>query len=268
MPGRRCASMLLPAPGDRSSSRLCSPAAAISSARRAPAWPRTSREVGSGTSRRGRRPAGSRASTVRCPARGDRLPAGALAPKTRPSWTRPASDEIARPEGPARGRTGCPAAPSAVRREWHAGLRRAKARRTARSRRTAPAGSCVDATSIPTAIGRSNLPPSLGRSAGARLTVMWPAGSSKPQFASAARTRSLLSFTAVSGRPTIEKAGRPAPTYTSTRTSGASRPCWVRLRMVAKVTASIRWARVVSMQAARAVASTRESGRNRRNRFR
>jgi hypothetical protein len=50
-------------------------------------------------------------------------------------------------------------------------------------------------------MGRSKRPPSFGKSAGARLTVMCPAGSSNPQLASAARTRSLLSFTTVSGQP-------------------------------------------------------------------
>ncbi len=85
------------------------------------------------------------------------------------------------------------------------------------------------------AIARSNRPPSFGRSAGARLTVTRPAGNSKPPLAIAARTRSLLSRTAVSSRPTTENVGSPAPTSTSTRTSGASRPCGVRLSSVASV---------------------------------
>ena len=62
---------------------------------------------------------------------------------------------------------------------------------------------------MPSAMGRSNRPPSFGTSAGARLTVMRPPGSSKPEFASAARTRSRLSFTAVAAMPTMEKPGRP-----------------------------------------------------------
>src|SRR5947208_5623299 len=57
---------------------------------------------------------------------------------------------------------------------------------------------------IPSAMGRSNRPPSLGRSAGARFTVIRPAGNSKRELRSAARTRSLLSFTTVAGRPTIQ----------------------------------------------------------------
>ena len=40
---------------------------------------------------------------------------------------------------------------------------------------------------MPSAIGRSKRQPSLGRSAGDRLTVMRPAGNSKPEFASASK---------------------------------------------------------------------------------
>ena len=46
IPGRRCASMLLPVPGGPIISRLWPPAAAISSARRARGWPRTSARSG------------------------------------------------------------------------------------------------------------------------------------------------------------------------------------------------------------------------------
>ena len=48
------------------------------------------------------------------------------------------------------------------------------------------------------------------RLAGARLATIRRSGKSKPQLASAARTRSRASRTAASGRPTTEKAGRPA----------------------------------------------------------
>ncbi len=58
-------------------------------------------------------------------------------------------------------------------------------------------------------MGRSKRPPSLGRSAGARFTVMRPAGNSKSQCASAARTRSLLSRTTGAGKPDDGK-GRQA----------------------------------------------------------
>ncbi len=48
-PGSRRASIVLPVPGGPASSRLCRPAAAISSARRARSWPRTSPRSGCGT---------------------------------------------------------------------------------------------------------------------------------------------------------------------------------------------------------------------------
>ena len=58
---------------------------------------------------------------------------------------------------------------------------------------------------MPIAIGRSKDEPSFLTSAGARFTVMRSPGNSKPAFLIAARTLSLLSFTAVSGNPTILK---------------------------------------------------------------
>ena len=48
MPGSRRASIVLPVPGGPASSRLCRPAAASSSARRARSWPRTSARSGCG----------------------------------------------------------------------------------------------------------------------------------------------------------------------------------------------------------------------------
>src|SRR5690349_7840470 len=86
-----------------------------------------------------------------------------------------------------------------------------------------------DAASMPSAIGRSKRPLSLGSSAGARLTVMRRAGNSKREFTSAARTRSRLSFTSVSGRPTMVNEGRPFARWTSTVTSGALSPASARL---------------------------------------
>ncbi len=94
-------------------------------------------------------------------------------------------------------------------------------------------GSCPLAARMPSAIGRSKRPDSFGRSAGARLTVMRRTGNSKPQFCSAARTRSRLSRTSVSGRPTIENDGRPFARWTSTVTSGAWPAAGARLRTTA-----------------------------------
>src|SRR6266487_625091 len=91
------------------------------------------------------------------------------------------------------------------------------------------ASSWREAARMPSAIGRSNRPLSFGSSAGARLTVMRRAGNSKREFTSAARTRSRLSFTSVSGRPTMVNEGRPFARCTSTVTSGASSPESARL---------------------------------------
>ena len=69
-----------------------------------------------------------------------------------------------------------------------------------------------EAAKTPKAMAKSKRPPSLGKSAGARLTVMRWAGNSKREFNIAPRTLSLLSFTAVSGNPTILSAGKPFAT--------------------------------------------------------
>ena len=71
--------------------------------------------------------------------------------------------------------------------------------------------------------------PALRRLAGARLATIRRSGNSKPQLTSAARTRSRASRTAVSGRPTTEKAGRPRWTSTSTRTGRAAMPSSVKV---------------------------------------
>ncbi|MCY1536379.1 hypothetical protein D9M68_718350 [compost metagenome] len=87
------------------------------------------------------------------------------------------------------------------------------------------------AARMPSAIGRSKRPESLGRSAGARFTVMRLLdGNSSPALAMAERTRSRASFTSVSARPTNVKLGRPLARWTSTCTGRASRPSRARLR--------------------------------------
>jgi hypothetical protein len=70
----------------------------------------------------------------------------------------------------------------------------------------------------------------LGRSAGARLTVillLW--GNSRPALSRAERTRSRASFTSVSTSPTSMKVGRPLARCTSTVTAAASSPTRARL---------------------------------------
>src|ERR1700675_4592224 len=85
---------------------------------------------------------------------------------------------------------------------------------------------------MPTAIGRAKRPPSFGKTAGDKLTVMRPGGKLNPAVNNAERTRSLLSRTAVSGSPTMKNAGRPGPKCTSTPTNGADKPARARLRTV------------------------------------
>src|SRR5690554_2023338 len=87
---------------------------------------------------------------------------------------------------------------------------------------------------MPNAMGRSKRPPSLGKSAGARLMVMRRAGNSKPELRMALRTRSLLSLTAVSGKPTIDRPGRPLERWVSTKTWGADTPDFARVRTMAR----------------------------------
>jgi hypothetical protein len=59
------------------------------------------------------------------------------------------------------------------------------------------------------------------------------AGSARPEAISAERTRSRASDTALSGRPTIAKAGKPGATCTCTSTARASIP--------SKATVETRW---------------------------
>ena len=58
-------------------------------------------------------------------------------------------------------------------------------------------------------------------------------GKSNRELMIALRTRSLLSRTMASGRPTIANFGNPPVMWTSTCTGGASIPTLARLRMVA-----------------------------------
>ena len=69
---------------------------------------------------------------------------------------------------------------------------------------------CPLAAKIPSAMGKSKRPESLGKSAGAKFTVIrWLLGNSKPEFNKAERTRSLASLTSTSAKPTNVKLGKP-----------------------------------------------------------
>ena len=72
---------------------------------------------------------------------------------------------------------------------------------------------------MPSRTGRSYTVPAFFVSAGARFTVSLETGNLSPEFFIAARTLSLASRTAASGRPTISKPGSPWATEHSTDTS-------------------------------------------------
>ena len=67
-------------------------------------------------------------------------------------------------------------------------------------------------------MGRSKAEPSFLMSAGARFTVILLSGKSYSELAIAAPTRSLPSFTAPCGNPTVVKDGRPLAISVSTST--------------------------------------------------
>ena len=83
---------------------------------------------------------------------------------------------------------------------------------------------CPEAASTASSRGRSYTGPVLRTSAGARLMVMRRSGHLKPRFFRAAWTRSPLSRTAESGRPTMEMAGIPPEMSASTSTGKPLRP--------------------------------------------
>ena len=238
MPGRRCASMLLPVPGEPHSRSGCRPAAEISSARRARGWPRTSARSGdasvSGSSGTESLSVG-RGSSV-WPRRWAMTDARSEAPCR---VCRPLCRASARlPWGRMSVRPGASAfTPAAIARAARIGRSSPDRDSSPTSSRSCSAvsGTRPAAAAMPMAMGRSKRPDSLGRSAGARLTVMRRLGNSRPLCSRAARTRSRLSRTEVSGRPTMLKAGRPLARCTSTETGGADRPSRARAWTTARV---------------------------------
>ena len=199
IPDSRLASMDLPAPGGPTIRRLWPPAAAISSTRLADSWPLMSL-------RSGRRGLG-----VGQPRLGCRQHLGALEMvDQRQQVGRRQDGHVAGPGGLAAAAAG-QIRPSS--RRWRRSRREARRRPariepssaispSARKPSISSAGRTPIATIRPSAIGRSKWLPSLITSAGDRLTVMRLGGSASPMAQSAARTRSRLSPTALSGRPT------------------------------------------------------------------
>ena len=95
---------------------------------------------------------------------------------------------------------------------------------------SASAGRQFAAARMAIAIARSKRPPRLDSSAGARLMLMNFCGKSNPALINALRTRSRLSFTLVSARPTMLTRGR----WTSMSTGGDLMPTRVRVWATAK----------------------------------
>ena len=215
-----------PDPGGPTNSRLCPPAAAISSARRAVSCPRI-----------------SLISAVAACSSAASL-AGAVAGSTGASPLKVAMSSFRLFTGNTAVSPPATAASAALSRGTY--IRRNPRRRaqaaigsTPRTARTRPSSassptnrdSCAqssgnnpDPVRIPTAIGRSYAAPSLRMSAGARFTVTFRGGSLDPMFSSAPRIRVRPSFTPASGNPTIENPGNPPATSTSTSMGDASTP--------------------------------------------
>ena len=226
MPGRRLANSVFPDPGGPTNSRLCPPAAAISSARRAVSCPRI-----------------SLMSAVAACSSAASL-AGAVAGSTGASPRKVAMSSFRVFTGNTAVSPPATAASAALSRGTY--IRRNPRRRaqaaigsTPRTARTRPSsassptnsdscaqssGNSPDPVRIPTAIGRSYAAPSLRMSAGARFTVTFRGGSLDPMLSSAPRIRVRPSFTPASGNPTIENPGNPPATSTSTSMGDASTP--------------------------------------------
>ena len=222
-PGRRRASIVLPEPGGPDINRLCPPAAAITSARLARGWPRTSPRSG-----------------WVCPAlgaAGDGKGPGSRSPRSSPTTSSRERTPTMSTPGTAAASLTLPHGTNSrllpCARQLMASAIAPRTGRTEASRPSSPtkphpssaaAGTCPSAVRRATATGRSKPDPDLGRSAGARLTVIRRGGRGIPLCASAAKTLSLPSRTAPAGRPTTVKMGRPFWTFTSTLTGRPSTP--------------------------------------------
>ena len=169
-PGRRWASMVLPAPGGPSSRRWWPPAAATSTARRAETWPRTSARSGGASGATGSAPARPARPRRVAGEHGDQLGQGVA-----PSGPRAAATSAASASQPGRHDRRRLAERGDQRhdaRDPRGSSRPARARRGRPARRRRSAGTASEATSTPTAMARSSPAPLLRTPDGARLTVM------------------------------------------------------------------------------------------------
>ena len=215
--------------GGPPSSRLWPPAAAISSARRARSCPRTSARSGTTT---GAAPfTGSTGSGSSSPRR---YATASARWRTRTGSTPASAASAADSDGHSSRSSPILRAPSATASTPPTGRSRPSSASspTDACRSSSSRGTCRDAASTASAIGRSKPEPSFRSSAGARLTVTRRRGNSSSADAMPLRTRSRASFSALSASPTIANDGTPSWMCASTSTRRGSRPtsAWVTAR--------------------------------------
>ncbi len=219
MVASRRASIVFPAPGEPTSSALCPPAAATSSARLACACPRISAKsaVGAG----GDSPVvplGSREPGLQLPRKNPTTSASDGAPITSRSSTSAASVAFAAgtitPSNPARlAAIATESTPGVDTSEPLSDSSPANAYRASRG-----AGTCAEAGKYSIATGRSSPGPSLRRLPGERFTTTRRSGHSSPALSTAGRIRSRASCTGAPGRPVSVSEGNPRPMCASTTT--------------------------------------------------
>ena len=221
IPGRRAANMGFPEPGVPTIIKWCRPAAAISSVRFARSWPLTS--MRSLELRVCVTSPGSEGSIGNWPVKWR-----TTSPKVAVAitWALPTHAASAPDSNGHNTLRFCSVAAIAVGRAPITGT-------SVPSRENSPKATWVSATSggmisraqrRATAMGRSKCYPTLGRFAGDRLIATRFEGIAIVILLRTVRTRSRASDTALSGSPTIEKAGRPAVTAHCTSTWRASIP--------------------------------------------
>jgi hypothetical protein len=221
-PGRRSASIVLPAPGGPARNRWCPPAAATSTARRPTACPTTSPRsaTGAGSATAPRTCAGSTVRPERCATSCSSAPTASTSmPATSAASSALAAGTItcacparaaASTDGstPRIGRT-APSSPSSP---------------SSTSRAIDAPGTVPAAASTAAASARSKPLPCLGMDAGDSPMVIRRLGNSPPAFTTAARTRSTDWRTTASGSPTSATPGRPCAMSSSTSTIAPRTP--------------------------------------------
>ena len=237
--GRRWASIVLPVPGGPLNRLLWPPAAATVRASTASCCPRTSSRSSPRCRLSVAQALPDRGNGSGAPPR--RIRTALLRRSTTPILRSSTSAASCARFGPRRSIL-MPAlrhASATARVPWHG--------RTSPSSESSPNSACVSSSSLgicplaartAQASARSNPGPIFGMSAGAKFAVIRLAGNSKPEFNTAARTRSRASRTAASARPTIVNAGSPALMSTSTLTARAWSPSIVNVRARASTRAS------------------------------